>query len=80
MGGCGAKAGRGPARFKQRDVTRALKAMKAAGVEGRIEIESGGKIVIVMGKPSEQSAFVLPEAANDNSWSDVDAAQVRTSH
>jgi hypothetical protein len=54
--------------------------MKAAGVEGRIEIESGGKIVIVMGKPSEQSASVLPEAANDNSWSDVDAAQVRTSH
>jgi hypothetical protein len=33
-----------------------------------------------VGKQSEQSAFVAPEAANDNSWSDVDASQVRTSH
>jgi hypothetical protein len=47
------RAGRGPARFKQRDVTRAIKAMLAAGVQGRVEIETSGKIVVVMGKTDE---------------------------
>ena len=42
---------RGPSIFRQRDLTRAIKAVVAAGVDGRVEIESGGKIVIVIGKP-----------------------------
>jgi hypothetical protein len=71
---------RGPAAFRQRDVTRALKAMIAAGIEGRVEIETSGKLVVVVGKPFAQSELAIPQAANDNSWSDVDAAQVRTSH
>jgi hypothetical protein len=39
---------RAPSTFRQQDVTRAVKAVTAAGVEiGRIEIDKAGKIVIV---------------------------------
>jgi hypothetical protein len=39
---------RGPCTFKQQDVTRALKAAAAAGIEVvRYEIDRDGKIVIV---------------------------------
>ena len=52
---------------------RAIQAVIAAGIEGRVEIEPNGKIVIVIGKSAAQN-FVVPIAANDNTWSDVDAA------
>ncbi len=43
---------RRPCTFKQQDVTRALKATKAAGIDvQRIEIDKDGKIVVVAGKP-----------------------------
>jgi hypothetical protein len=46
---------RGPQLFKQRDVTKVVRAMEKAGVKVcRIGI-SGGKIVIVAGEP-EQAA------------------------
>jgi hypothetical protein len=39
--------------FKQRDVTRAVKAVVAAGLPvTRVEVDKGGKIVIVAGQPS----------------------------
>jgi hypothetical protein len=39
---------RGPAIFRQQDVTRAIRAAKAAGVEiQRIEIARDGRIVII---------------------------------
>jgi hypothetical protein len=38
---------RAPATFKQRDVTRALKAIAAAGIVARVEIDKSGKIVII---------------------------------
>jgi hypothetical protein len=41
-------------------------------IAGRVEIELNG-IVIVMGKSAAQN-FVVPIAADDNTWSDVDAA------
>jgi hypothetical protein len=45
---------RGPCTFKKRDVTRALRAAVAAGIEvQRIEIDREGKIVVVAGKPQE---------------------------
>jgi hypothetical protein len=35
-------------------VTRALKTVRAAGVEvGRVEIDKEGKIVVIIGKPDE---------------------------
>jgi hypothetical protein len=41
---------RGPCTFKQQDVTRALRATVAAGIEvQRIEIEKDGKIIVVTG-------------------------------
>jgi hypothetical protein len=58
---------RGPATFKQTDLSRALKAATTAGVKvARIEIDRAGKIVLVTGeaKPGE--------VANANEW---DAAQ-----
>jgi hypothetical protein len=51
---------RRPSTFKQRDVTRAVKAVTAAGVDiGRIEIDTTGKIVIVPGKPQVQNSTPL---------------------
>ena len=45
---------RGPSTFRQQDVTRALRATVAAGIEvSRVEIDKEGKIVIITGKPSE---------------------------
>jgi hypothetical protein len=64
---------RGPWTFRKRDVTRAIQAVVASGIEGRVEIEPNGKIVIVIGKSAAQN-FIVPIAANDNTWSDVDAA------
>jgi hypothetical protein len=41
--------GRGPCKFLQSDVTRALKAARQAGAEvARVEIEHDGTIVIVL--------------------------------
>jgi hypothetical protein len=43
---------RAPSTFRQQDVTRAVKAVAAAGVGiARVEIETSGKIIIVAGKP-----------------------------
>jgi hypothetical protein len=45
---------RAPSTFRQQDVTRAVKAVAAAGVHiARIEIDKSGKIVIVAGKSQE---------------------------
>jgi hypothetical protein len=48
---------RGPCTFRQGDVTRALKATVAAGIEvERIEIDKDGKIVVVVAaKPESES-------------------------
>jgi hypothetical protein len=64
---------RGPCTFRKRDIARAIQAVVASGTEGRVEIEPSGKIAIVIGKSVPQN-FVVPNAANDNTWSDVDAA------
>lgn len=46
---------RGTCTFRQSDVTKALKAAKAAGVEvARVELEKDGKIIIVAGTPSDR--------------------------
>jgi hypothetical protein len=60
---------RGPATFRQRDLTRALKATVAAGIEvAGIEIGKDGKMVIFAVKSEE----LLDGAANDvNPWNEV---------
>ena len=53
---------RGPATFRQRDLTAAVKAMQAAGCEvARVEIGKDGKIVVVAGR----GAVEVSEAANN---------------
>jgi len=55
---------RGPSTFKQRDVTRAVRAIVAAGVPiERVEVDHDGKIVIVTGKQIESSSA--------NEWDEV---------
>jgi hypothetical protein len=56
---------RGPLTFKQRDVTAAVKAVVAAGVEvARIKIGKDGSIEINTGKPAEFE----PEGRGENEW------------
>src|SRR5262245_47000129 len=44
---------RGPASFKQQDLTRALRAAKAAGIDvQRFEIDKTGKIVVITAQPA----------------------------
>ena len=60
---------RGPCTFRQQDVTRALRAAKAAGLAvDRVEIDRSGKIVIVAVK-----ADYAPRGAFDkrNPWDEV---------
>jgi hypothetical protein len=47
---------RGPLTFRQRDLVRALKGAKAAGLEiSKVEIDKDGKIVVVVGKPDTRT-------------------------
>ena len=44
---------RGPCTFKERDVTRALRAVVRAGIEvQRVEVDKDGRIIIVIAKTS----------------------------
>ena len=56
---------RGAQKYKQGDVTKAVKAVVKAGVPvGRVEIENGKIVVIAGNKPEE-----IP--ANENEWDSV---------
>ena len=58
---------RGPCTFRQKDVTRALRASIAAGIEvRRVEIDREGKIVLVTGNATEPE--VSEPAATLDSW------------
>lgn len=47
---------RGPLTFRQRDLVRALKGAKAAGLEiSKVEIDKDGKIIVVVGKPDTRT-------------------------
>jgi hypothetical protein len=49
---------RGPAKFKQCDVTRAIKAMVAAGASldrVRAAVDKDGRIVVFVGKPPDDA-------------------------
>jgi len=56
---------RAPSTFRQQDVTRAVKAVTAAGVHiARIEIDKAGKIVIITADPTEPPG----ETTEANEW------------
>ena len=56
---------RAPSTFRQQDVTRAVKAVAAAGVHiARIEIDKAGKIVIITAEGHAQP----DESTEANEW------------
>jgi hypothetical protein len=60
---------RRPSLFKERDVTRATKAVRAAGLDiARVEIAKDGVIIVVPGK-QERVAGESNEERNE--WDDV---------
>jgi len=60
---------RGPATFKQADVTRALRATKDAGIDvQRIKINKDGSFELVTGKPEDRGSEPMQGA---NSWDEV---------
>jgi hypothetical protein len=55
---------RTPSIFRQRDLTRAVRAVLAAGVQvARVEIDRGGKIVIVTGSGNLLDPADVPQTA-----------------
>jgi hypothetical protein len=55
---------RGQCTFRQGDVTKAVKAVVAAGVHvARVEVDREGRIVVVAGKPADSVV-----AAEANEW------------
>ena len=60
---------RGKLTFRQRDVTRAVKAVRAAGVPiARVEVDNSGKIVVVTGEPDKTAPARIGEA---NEWDQI---------
>jgi hypothetical protein len=59
---------RRPCIFRQRDVTRAVKAVAAAGATvAKVEVDKDGKIVVVVGEPSQNP----PSSTGGNEWDRV---------
>jgi hypothetical protein len=53
---------RGPSKFKKTDVTRAAKAVLAAGLEiACVEVGKDGAIIVVRGKPDEPDVSPLDQ-------------------
>lgn len=49
---------RGPQSFRKRDITKAVEAVKAAGISiAQVEVDKDGKIVVVAGKPLSTDPF-----------------------
>jgi hypothetical protein len=58
---------RRPCTFRETDVKRAVKAVRAAGVEvDRVEIEKDGRIVVFTGEPGQAR-----DAEDSNAWDEV---------
>jgi hypothetical protein len=59
---------RRPCLFKERDVTRATKAVLAAGLGvDRVQIDKNGTIVVIPGKSAEEA----DRSSERNEWDDV---------
>jgi hypothetical protein len=67
---------RGPSTFRQSDITKAVKAVVAAGVEvARVEVDREGRIIVVAEKPAGAQTV-----AEENEWDQVgdqDQARIR---
>lgn len=73
---------RGICTFRQRDVTAAVRAVVAAGIAiTRVEVDRGGKIVIIVGKDGESGNSNGDGFEPANEWDEVfdgaDKASIR---
>jgi hypothetical protein len=73
---------RTPSAFKQRDVTRAVKAVAAAGLAvAGVKISARGEIEVVIDRPGAQDSGEPRSVATENEWDkefdDVHKTQVR---
>jgi len=60
---------RAPSAFRQRDVTAAVKAVKAAGVAVvKVEIERDGKISVVAAKDDQSTVADVTPHERSNEW------------
>jgi hypothetical protein len=60
---------RGPQTFKKHDVTRAVRAVRDAGVPiVRVEVDKAGRIIVVVGEPDKTTAAATGEA---NEWDSI---------
>lgn len=58
---------RGPSTFRQTDVTRALKAARAAGFEHvRVEVDTDGRIILIVGRVGEEPTETHASEAPDD--------------
>ena len=64
---------RAPSTFRQQDVTRAVKAVVAAGVDiVRVEIDKAGKIIITTASVKGATNGVAPSAVGEeNEWDSI---------
>lgn len=61
---------RRPCNFRQSELTRALKGVRAAGIEiHRIEIDRDGKIIVLLGTPTAASD---ENAAERSEWEEFE--------
>ena len=68
-------ANRRPCVFRQRDVTKAVRAVAAAGMQiDRVEVDKTGKIVIVTGKDLGDSSNNSPANEWDEKYGTADPA------
>jgi hypothetical protein len=57
---------RAPQTFRQRDLSAAIKAAKAAGCEvARVEVDKSGRIIVVIANPKGQPPEEPGEGANE---------------
>jgi hypothetical protein len=62
--------GQRPCLFKERDISRAFRAARAAGIEARVDIAPDGTIRIFQ-LPPQESAEAPKPAPETNEWDDV---------
>jgi hypothetical protein len=63
---------RAPSKFRQQDVTRALKAAAAAGLHVvGYKIDPQGKIEVVIGKPTAQDSGTVGDGREANEWDSI---------
>lgn len=63
-------AKRGPARFKETDLARAVRAAREAGGVERVEIARDGTINVILARNGESGRAKTDEDGEDNSWTE----------